>query len=230
MTKRELREDPVMESIQKGLDFARSNTRWLVLGIVAVVVVIAVGAMVLQGRKAAARRATVELAQARTQVFGGQLDQARAALETLVARGRGTPSALEAQLLLGDIYLRLGQPADAKTSFEEALRNLKDPLVRSGALRGLAAALEDMGNKAEASSRYEEAAAGENVSALSDLMNAARTAADGGDLVRARALYERCLTMAEELARGRVSEIQGLLAEIDARGGGASGTVDAREF
>jgi Tfp pilus assembly protein PilF len=228
MTKKELREDPVMESIQKGLGFARTNTRWLVLGVVAVVVVIAVGVMVLQGRKAASRRASVELAQARTQLFGGQLAQARASLETLVARNRGSSAALEAQLLLGDVYLRLGQPADARTSFEESLRDLEDPLVRSGALRGLAAALEDMGNKAEASARYEEAAAdGRNASALSDLMNAARTAADGGDLSRARTLYERCLTMAEEVARGRVGEIQGLLAEIDARGGEASaGALD----
>jgi tetratricopeptide (TPR) repeat protein len=129
------------------------------------------------------------------------------------------------------VYLHLGQPAEARTSFEEALRKLEDPLVRSGALRGLAAALEDMGNTAEASTRYEEAAAGgKNASALSDLMNAARTAADAGDLSRAHTLYETCLTMAEEVARGRVSEIQGLIAEIQARGGGAPETVGALDF
>lgn len=228
MTKQELREDPVLESIQKGLSFAQENSRWLVLGVVALIVVAAVGLMVLQGRKAAGQRATVELARARTQVFAGALADARSTLETLLTRDGGTSSATEARLLLGDVYLRMGLASEARDKYDAALRDIKDPMLRSGALRGLAAALEDMDVKAEASTRYEEAAGdAQNAIALNDLMNAARTAADAGDLSRAKSIYERCLTMAKEVSRARVTEIQGVLAEIEARGGGASESAAA---
>jgi Tfp pilus assembly protein PilF len=220
MTKKELREDPVLESLQKGISWFQANTRWVLLGAVGIVAVIAVGLMLLQGRRASHERAALELAQARTLMFQGQMQQARTGLEGIVTRDRGTEAAVEAHLLLGDINLRLGQPNIAKNNFEEALRRAKDPIVKSGAQRGLAAAFEDLGSKAEASRHYEMAAgSGRTAAALNDLMNAGRTAYDSGDVSRAREIYSRCLDLAEEVAQGRVNEVKLALAEVEAAGG-----------
>ena len=222
MTKKEIRHDPVLESFQKGLDFTQHHGRWLVLGVVGIVVVVAVAVMVIQGRQTAAERAAMDMTQARAQVMRGQIAQARLTLEGLTSRHGGSEVASEAYLLLGDVHLATGQPAEARTSFEQALQGKGGPLLKRAAERGLATALDDLGDASAASLRYESAAGDEkSAGALSDLMNAARTARAAGDMERARGLYERCQVMAQDVSASRVSEILLILAELDA-GGAAS--------
>jgi len=220
MTKDELRHDPVLESLQKGLGYTRSHVRWIVLGSAAFIALVAVVVMFFQGRQSSHHRSALALAQAKNQMYSGQAPQARVTLEDLVARSGNSPAGVEASLLLGDISIDMGQADEAKANYEDALRRAKDPLLKAGALRGIAAAADDLGSKAEASTRYEEAAGDARTAlALSDLLNAARTAREGGDAARARDLYARCLDLAQDVAKNRVNEIKSAMAELEASSG-----------
>jgi tetratricopeptide (TPR) repeat protein len=215
MTKKELREDPVMETLQKILAFGRDYGRWLALGAAAVVVVIVVATLIVNGRRAAEMNAGAELVQSRTEVATGQWARARTSLENLISRYGQTKAADEAYVLLGDVELALQNPEGARAAFEEALTRVEDPTLLAGVRKGLAGSYEALGDKEEASRIYEEIV-GPNPSGngVTNLMNAARTAREAGDLSRAVNLYERAETMAETAARAKVQEIKMTIAEI----------------
>ncbi|MBD3334526.1 MAG: tetratricopeptide repeat protein [Candidatus Eisenbacteria bacterium] len=226
MTKKELRQDPVMEAMQKALGFGQQYGKWLALGAAGIIILIAVALLVIQGRQAAAEQAATELMMARSQIMQGQLAQARSSLESVVTRYGSSDAAKEAYLLLGDVELAMDNAEGARRAFSEALARLDEPILTMGAQRGLAAALEDLGRFAEASQTYEElAGASLDPVAIENLVNAARTAREAGDRDRAYSLYERALAMAEEKAPGRVSQIEMSMAEIAAERDMAAGEL-----
>ncbi|MBU1701524.1 MAG: tetratricopeptide repeat protein [Candidatus Eisenbacteria bacterium] len=218
MTKQELREDPVMDVIQKGLSFGRDYGRWLALGVGAIVVIAVVVLLIVHGRRVAEINAGAELVQSRAEVATGQWGRARTGLESIISQYGQTQAAGEAYTLLGDVELALQNPEGARVAFEEALSRVEDPTLKAGIRKGLASTYEALGQKMEASRIYEEIV-GEEVSdnALTNLMNAGRTARETGDLTRALTLYKRAETMAEKISRNRVAEIQMTIAEIEAK-------------
>jgi predicted negative regulator of RcsB-dependent stress response len=218
MTKQELREDPILETLQRWYSWSRRHAGWLAAGLVIVVVVSAGAGLMLRGRSVAKAKAAVELAQARTLFLQGQTAAARTTLEQLLARYGGTPAGLEARLILAEIRLEDGQPEAAEALLRELIGRVRegDPL-KIAARRTLAACLEQTGQFDEASRIYEELAGDKTTAAaLSDLLNAARVAREAGQLPRASELYARAQRLAEKVARARLREIQTARAEVEA--------------
>ncbi len=101
-----------------------------------------------------------------------------------------------ARLTRADALLALGDTEDALAAYQTFLeQHKKAGVTRNSALRGEAAALEDLGRYAEAA-RLHETLAREvshgNLVAI-DLLGAARCLALAGDTERARALYQEVL-------------------------------------
>jgi len=192
MTKEELREDPVLEQIQRGVAFAQQNTRWLIAGAVVVIAVI-VGVFALQrGRVRAEREAGQFLVEAQVGYLQGNYAAAETQLKEMLQSYGRTRAAGAAQLTLGDALLAQSRPDEALKAYEAASgKTGRDAELGAAAQRGRAAALEDLGRLPEASGAYEKAATLGTLGRVTDLIAAARTALQGGDPARAKTLLDR---------------------------------------
>jgi tetratricopeptide (TPR) repeat protein len=205
MTKQELREDPVLERIQGGLDYMERNARWLTLGVVAVVIVIVATMMIQRGRQRAEVEASQQLTMAQGLYLQGQHARAAAELQELLSRHGGTSAADQARIYLGDALLAQGQAVEALAAFDDAAAGADDQQSRAAAERGRAAALETLGRLAEASQAYEHAAQAATHFQSDDLLGAGRCALQAGDPARAQTLLARAKELAGTAGEAKIS-------------------------
>jgi len=215
MTKEELREDPVLEQIQRGVSFAQHNARWLIAGAL-VVVAIVIGTIALQrGRVRGDREAAQYLIESQAGYLQGNYAAAETQLKEMLQSYGRSRYAGQAQLTLGDVYLAQARPQDALQAYQAAAGKAGgDVELAAAAQRGQGAALEDAGRTAEASQAYEKAAASPSLSQVGDLIAAARTALQAGDPPRAKTLLDRAKAADTQLQSQ--TEISGLLARVQA--------------
>ncbi len=214
MTKEELREDPVLERIQKGITFTTRHARWFAAAAIVVVALIVAVIAVRRARVSNAREVAQYLAEAQSSYLTGNLPTAETQLRQLIDNYGGTEAARVARIYLGDALLSQDRAQDALTAYEDALRKAGgDALFTSAAQRGIGSALEDLGENAEASQAYERAAQSGSLSKVDDLICAGRTALKAGDPSRAKTLLKQA--QSGELS-GRRTEIAAYLAQAEA--------------
>lgn len=215
MTKEELREDPVLESIQKTVAFGRTHGRWILAGVFVIAVVI-IGAVTLdRSHRRGEREAAELLLEAQRNQVQGQPAAAEVQLRRLLDSHARSAAAKVGRIYLGDALMALDRPADALDAYEKAADQVgDDPLLEAGALRGKASALEALNRPAEASQGYEQAANKESPLRSDDLLNAGRTALAAGDPVRAEQLLERAK---EDQTGENRAEIEFYLAQAAAK-------------
>lgn len=215
MTKDELREDPVLEQIQRGVAFAQHHARWLIAGALVVIAVV-VGTLALQRSRAHGdRQAAQYLIESQAGYLQGNYAAAETQLKEMLATYGRSKLAGPAQLTLGDVLLAQGRPQDALQAYEAAAEKAGgDSELAAAALRGQGAALEDVGRAADASQAYEKAAAKPSLSQVTDLIAAARAAVEAGDPARAKGLLERAKTLDAQFQSQ--NEINAQMARVDA--------------
>jgi predicted negative regulator of RcsB-dependent stress response len=215
MTKGELREDPVLEQIQRGVAFAEQNARWLIAGAVIVVAAV-VGFMALhRGSLRSESEAGQLLVEAQASYLQGNASAAESQLKEMLQSHGRSRAAAGAQLTLGDVLLAQSRPEEALKAYQEAFAHgAKDPLVAPAAERGQGAALEDLTRYAEASQTYEKAAGMSALGSIGDLISAARTALLAGDAPRAKTLLERAKQA--DATSDYLGDINALTARVDA--------------
>jgi tetratricopeptide (TPR) repeat protein len=197
LTKRQIREDPLMNTVARVRSWVTHHTRHVLIGAAAVLlVVIGTGAM-RNARRAAETEAATQLSQAQYNLWGRSPEQAIQIADDIEQRWPGTRSARNALLVKGDALYQAGQLQEALTAYETFLARHKQKGVhRTAALRGKAATLEDLGRYGEAAELYEELSrvsdAGGAMAGV-DLIAAARCRAQAGDVATARDLYEEVL-------------------------------------
>src|SRR6185369_14914270 len=110
-------------------------------------------------RAQAEDRAEADLFRAELSVGSNDYATAVQMLREIVDASPGTKAARSAMLYLGDAYMGQGKPAEAVNWYRRALSKAgRDEIAKRAALNGLAAALEDRGDFAQAASNYEELA------------------------------------------------------------------------
>jgi tetratricopeptide (TPR) repeat protein len=191
MTKEELREDPVLEWIQNFVEKVQDNSRWIVIAVVAVVVVIAGTIMIGNSRREAAAVAGSQLIAGQAQFLQGNYAGAENQIQQLLATTSGGEVALRARLVLGDALLAQARPSEALTVFEDATRGGGDADLQAAAQRGYAVALESVGRFGEALTAFEQAAAIPTSLTSDDLLGGARCAMSTSDPAKAIALLEQ---------------------------------------
>jgi tetratricopeptide (TPR) repeat protein len=192
LTKRQLKEDPVMKTAFEWLDFTEKHMRIVLIAAAVIVVAGALAYIVRHGRASAERSAASQLAQARGELQQGNIESALTIADQILDRAAGTQAGREALLLRADGALLLGRNEEAVTYFERLLRDADDPILKGSAMRGLAGALEQSGQPMKAAERYVEAGhkyamGGE---AAYDLMAGARAYRMAGDPAKAVVLYD----------------------------------------
>lgn len=215
MTKEELREDPILEQIQRGVSFAQHNARWLIAGALVVIAVV-VGTIALQrGRVRGDREAAQYLVEAQAGYLQGNHAAAETQLREMLQSYGRSKLAGAAQLTLGDVLLAQSRPQDALKAYEAAAGKAGGDLeLAAAAQRGQGAALEDAGRVADASQAYEKAASNPSLSQVMDLIAAARTALQAGDPARAKTLLERAKQADKQFQNQ--NEINTYQARVDA--------------
>ncbi len=202
LSKRQIREDPLLVWTTRIEAYAEENWQRLLIGAGAVVVVILLGLYIRSSREKAELGASELLAQAQAQLWANNPAEAAQIAAQVIERSPGTRSARIAQLVRADAQLATGDYEGAIAGYRAFLdREKHDQVLRDSARRGLAVALEDAGQFAPAAEAYEALARDEvkraekrderpGPLAASDLLSAARSRERAGDLERARVLYD----------------------------------------
>lgn len=197
ITRREMKEDPLVTFSLKAADFARRNAR--VLAVVGVVVVASaiIAVMMTRDRARAESEAEVLLAEANKELWRGNAPEATTLYNELLDRYAGTKSGRRGLLFGGDALLESGKYDEAIGSYEKFLsRERKDELLRSSARRGIATALEDKGEFAKA------AGVREALGITLQGNDAAQELMSAGRCYRAASMYGKAIELYEKVISG----------------------------
>jgi predicted negative regulator of RcsB-dependent stress response len=193
-------EDAFIEKVVEVSNWAKRNSQALVIAGVAVVILVA-GAMYVQGvRENRIQQAVAQLEQVQQAVAYGDRDAAKASLNQYLATFEGTPYALEARLVLGQVYLEESNPEAAVETLAPAVREMDSAPIGLQAAFLLAAAYEELGRPDEAERTFLRIAntAEMTFQIREALAGAARIRAGQGNFAGAVELYEDVLRGMDE--------------------------------
>jgi tetratricopeptide (TPR) repeat protein len=215
LTKRQLKEDPLLKTTGETIDFAKHHVR-LLFGIVgAGILIVAIVVFSRNAGRQSAERAAGIMAAAQTDLSRGALEPAAARLNELITNSGGTAAGKQAALVLADVRFNQGRYQEAADVYQAALERLgDDPILGATVRSGLAACRENLGQPDAAAALYQELAAGTDSVVLKGdwLMAAARNYAKAGRLPEARSIYQE---LADNSENGRIAADAALrLAEL----------------
>jgi TolA-binding protein len=155
LTKRQIKEDPLVTAAFRVREFWEAYGQRLLIALGALIVVLVLGYLILRARAQAEERATGDYFKAELSYQQGDYPSAIQVLTELIDNAPDTRAAHRAMILLGDSYAAQGKSRDAVTWYRKAVDHAgNNPVIKVGALYGLASALEDGGQFAEAAANY----------------------------------------------------------------------------
>lgn len=158
--KRELRRDPVLETLNAAKQFVIHNGTYLVGGVVVAALLVAGFLSYLSMERRGVERARIAYGNAVMAYRSGNVQEAIDALAVVAENHEGTPQASYSALLLGNILHRQRRFDEALAWFEKAREESSgDTFIRGGALEGMAACYEGKGDYERAVELLEQARA-----------------------------------------------------------------------
>lgn len=140
------------------VDWFHVNARWVAIGAAVVVIAGAVAWYVPHQRAIAAANADKMLLDAKRSLSSGNAQLAESDLRKVADRYAGTPSGIEAGLLVGQLHLQQNQ-APAAVTYLQGMVGKAGTGPAAASVHGLLAdALSQTGKPAEAAAEYEKAA------------------------------------------------------------------------
>jgi len=214
LTKKEIKQDKLVTYYFKAQDFFRENGQTILLSAAALVIAIALIGWFTRWKSNKENEAELQLAKARIEYFSNNFAGATPLLQTLVNDYDGTDAAGEGLFYLGNSYYNLGNYGEAEKYYKQFLQTDGGDILKSSAISGMAACLEQRRNYRAAAKLYEEAA--EKYSdvflAPGELFNAARCRVLSGDKEGARELLGKLLSEYQTATIKGDAEI--MLAEV----------------
>jgi predicted negative regulator of RcsB-dependent stress response len=198
--KKEVVEDAFVDKTLEVVRWSKANAQILLLGAIVVVVVFA-GLFYYRSYRASVReQAVAQLEQVQGIVAFGERETAKAELYQYLDRFEGTPYALEARLMLGQVLLETDAPEEAVEVLAPAVRVMdKEPLGIQAAFL-MAAAYEELDRVDEAERVLLRIARAAELSfqVREALATAARLRTAAGNFAGAAQLFEEILGTLEE--------------------------------
>jgi predicted Zn-dependent protease len=150
-----MKEDTFISSMLRAWEWVRGHERVLFIGLIAVVVVVALGAWGAYARRQSRERAAAKFADAVMIFRTGDLKTAEDLFAMIVDQHRGTREAAYAEYFSGKCALESGRSLDAAQAFDRYLaRAGKHPFFRDAAMEGKAVALSNEHKYQEAADTY----------------------------------------------------------------------------
>lgn len=215
-------DDVFVHGVLESSVWAKQHGRNLIIGAIALVAVIAGALFWRASTSAAEARAAGELNTLRATLASGNTQLALRDGQTFLAQHGGTDAAGEARVLVAQLHIDAGQPAEAVDVLQPIADDVDEPLGFNAAML-LGAAHEAAGQNEEAEQAYLRVGSNARFtySQVAGLEEAARLRTADGDVAGATALYEQILAKLDEDAPQRgVYEMR--LAELAAGGGRTS--------
>ena len=155
LTKRQVKEDKFTTFMLNTRTQVTENWQFLVIGLVAVLVLVAAVVWYFNNQQEKTTEAEDKLAAAVSQYQSGNNQVAILGLTQLIDEFGGTPSARTATYYLAGLYLSQRNFGDAITTYQKYLDEYDDnQLERAAAYGGIAAAYEGQGDFANAADNY----------------------------------------------------------------------------
>lgn len=196
ITKKQIKEDPLVTYYFKTLDFIQAHSQKFYIGAVALLAIIFIIIMLGRSKRNAELAASEALARANYQLSQNQTQEAIDILLNMVDNYSGTESAEKGVYLLGKAYFEKGEYEKAQQYFERYIDDYgDDPILLGGAYSGLGASLEQQEKFAEAAKVYEEGAnkLEKNFLAPRLLMKAGRCYRKANQFAKAKSCYQKIL-------------------------------------
>ncbi len=205
LSKRELKEDPILSTIGQAKTFYEQNKKYISYGVTALAVLIVATIVYFNNRARNDEKAATELGKVyhiydagltdKTQytlAINGQPERGIMGLKTIVDNYGGTTSGEMARFYLANAYYNTGQYDEALKQFDKFSSD--DKLLKASASAGSAACYEAKNDMQKAAQKFEEAAsiAGATASITPEYVNdAARDYGLAGQKAKALELFKR---------------------------------------
>lgn len=196
ITKKEIKEDPLVTAYVKVQKFLRSHSRELNIGITVFIILIVIGVLMIRSKKRAEITAAGGLSLAEQYYHAGRYDQAIPELSEVVETYSGTKAAGKAVFFIANSYFMQDDFANAEIYFRRFVDDYsKDELFGASSYAGIAACLESTEAYASAAEYYEKAARKfpDGFNAPVYLKDAGRCYRFAGDIANTKRVYQEIL-------------------------------------
>ncbi|MCK5740467.1 tetratricopeptide repeat protein [bacterium] len=209
-------DDKIVATFLKVRDFYEQYQRYIIIGMIALVVVVASSFYISNTNQQKEHAASADLAAARLELASMNTAAAIDSLEGVVLDYDGTKSAGLACFYLANAYLNIKNYDSAEGYFDKYLDDYKgDPMLTSSAMSGLATCAEATSDFAKAAKLFKKSADkyGTVSNTARKLMDAARCYRKAGKTDDARKIYERLIE--EYPDSGFINDAEQFLAELN---------------
>jgi TolA-binding protein len=213
-----MKEDKFVASVFKGAQYARENTRNMVI-LVAVLAVIIIGVFgVRYYLSSQTEAAETKLGIAQIAYQAGEYQECRDSLLVVANKYSSSKPARVAEFLLGHMYYAFGMPDTAKIYWDKFIASKsEDKDMRAAASMGLAAILSDQGKFADAAAAFEKVYT--DYPAYFDRNDGLYKAADNyrvaGQAEKARELFQKYIVAVGDSPQAKKAKL--ILAELNAK-------------
>ena len=156
--KKNLKEDQLVTTTFRLTEWAQAHFNQVIIGVVALVAIVAVLVFVANSRESGAKQAERQMGEALTMMTQGEYATAKGSFQQVSERFGGAPGAA-ARFFKAECELKQNDYQAAADDYDAYLARVKDyPLFEGSALMGKALALEGLGNYIEAANSAAAAA------------------------------------------------------------------------
>ena len=217
LTKRQMKEDKLVTTYFKVMDYVNQNSK-VVSGIgIGIVAVIMVTMLFIRSKRNAELSASQELTRASVELATNNEEKAVDILRSMIENYSGTRNAKTGIFYLANIYYNQGKYDEALTYFKKYIdANSNNIILSSSAYSGAGACLEQQKEYLEAAQYYQKGAEkyAEHFEAPGQLMSAARCFTLANNKIEAQKLYQKVVanypkSMHKRTAELYLSELQG---------------------
>lgn len=201
MTKREIKEDPLVTAYVKTQKWIQKYQKYLNMALIGILAVLVIGVFMGRSKKQAEVSAESQIGVIEQYYYYRQFDRAIEGLERIVDSYAGTEAAGRACFFLADSYYKSGDYENAQTYFQNYLDKYGQvDLFSASSLAGIAACMENRQEWLNAALYYERAGVEyqQLPSAPFYLKSAARCYVEAGESEKAKSIYQTILAMAPD--------------------------------
>ncbi|MCB2198974.1 tetratricopeptide repeat protein [bacterium] len=156
LSKQELREDPLMKSVAQTQVWLEQNSKWLAIGVAAVVAVVIISVMMINSRHAANAESMAELASVRQTLTNQPDADVTEQLDDVATTYKGTSGGAEALIAIADLALNDGDNEKALEAYERFIKEYPSSyMLTAAAYEGKATALSNLEQYEEAAEVYD---------------------------------------------------------------------------
>jgi len=155
LTKKELKHDPLLDSLEKGKEYYEQNQKQIITALVVVLVIILLGWGWLNNRQSTNNEAMLANTKATLAAVNGMNDNVQTELERVVEEYGNNDNIAQSKYQLGVAKMQAGDLAGARELFS-GLTNSSDELVKISGKLKLALLAEKESNYGDAAALYRQ--------------------------------------------------------------------------